>query len=152
MRMNRSNLRQLLLGSLDQAAERLARTGLSLDFIKFGIVGSMGFCWDTATVYSLRRFTGLYLAGLAGFIVAASANWAVNRVWTFRHKTQEQLHRQWAKFLIANLAGFTLNRGSFFILITVNTHFRSQPVFAIIFGSLAGLAVNYLLSKRYVFK
>jgi putative flippase GtrA len=125
---------------------------LSPDFIRFGIVGTLGFCWDTATVYALRHHTSLYAAGTAGFLVAASANWLLNRLWTFRHQTHEPFHRQWAKFLAANLLGFCLNRGTFFILISVSRLCHNAPVLAIIAGSFAGLTVNYFLSKRFVFR
>ncbi len=75
----------------------VARVGIPLDFLRFGVVGALGFCWDTATVYALRHAVGLYAAGTAGFIVAATANWALNRAWTFRHRAHEPAHTQWAE-------------------------------------------------------
>jgi putative flippase GtrA len=125
---------------------------ISPDFIRFGLVGALGFCFDTATVYGLRHVAGLYVAGAAGFVVAASANWFLNRLWTFRHKIHGPAHRQWAKFLVANLLGFILNRGTFFTLISISRLCYQQPVLGIIAGSLAGLTVNYFLSKRFVFQ
>ncbi|MDE8347992.1 MAG: GtrA family protein [Acidocella sp.] len=128
-----------------------AQLNISADFIRFGVVGSMGFCWDTATVYALKSFINLYIAGAAGFFVAASANWAANRFWTFAHKDHGAMHVQWMRFLATNTVGFVFNRGVFFILITVSLSCRQQPVYAIIAGSFAGLGFNYFLSKRYVF-
>jgi len=141
-----------LTAVLDGLVALLARTGLSQDFIRFGIVGTLGFCWDTGTVYSLRGPVGLYVAGTAGFLVAATANWGLNRIWTFRHQTHGAAHRQWAKFMLANLLGFFLNRGTFFTLITISPLCHAQPVLPIIAGSAAGLVFNYLLSKRFVFR
>jgi putative flippase GtrA len=69
--------------------KRPAKLPVSPDFIRFGIVGTLGFCWDTATVYALRHLVGLYVAGTAGFLVAATANWLLNRLWTFRHQTHQ---------------------------------------------------------------
>ncbi len=140
-----------VLGWLDDGVVLLSRTGISQDFLRFGVVGVLGFCWDTATVYALRGLVGLYAAGAAGFFVAATLNWLVNRVWTYQHLKHGSAHRQWAKFLVANSIGFIFNRGTFFTLITVNALCRSQPVLPIICGSLAGLIFNYLLSKRFVF-
>ncbi len=125
---------------------------MGADFVRFGVVGALGFCWDTATVYSLRHLVGLYVAGTAGFLVAASANWAANRVWTFRHREHDSMHQQWLRFLAANLVGFVFNRGVFFTLITVNEVCRREPVFAIVAGSFAGLGFNYFLSRRFVFR
>ena len=90
--------RQLLL-LLDNAVLLLARTGLSADFIRFGVVGTLGFCWDTATVYATKNHFGLYVAGTLGFFVAATVNWAFNRWWTFRHRAHIAAHVQWLKFL-----------------------------------------------------
>ncbi|HQT65290.1 MAG TPA: GtrA family protein [Acidocella sp.] len=128
-----------------------ARLNISEDFIRFGMVGTMGFCVDTITVYTLRGFIGLYAAGTVSFIVAASANWAVNRAWTFGHKNHDAMHTQWVRFLMVNLIGFIFNRGCFFTFITISSFCHNQPVYAIIAGSFAGLGFNYFLSKRFVF-
>lgn len=124
---------------------------ISPDFLRFGIVGTIGFCWDTSTVYLLRHSVGLYVAGTAGFIVAATSNWALNRFWTFQHRTHDAMHRQWLRFLITNLIGFAVNRGLFFTLVSINPLCRNQPVIPIILGSIAGLGFNYVLSRKFVF-
>lgn len=147
-----------LLTLLDKGVALLARVGLSENFIRFGIVGVLGFCWDTGTVYSLRHFTNLYVAGTCGFLVAATANWAVNRLWTYRHHEHAAPHVQWAKFMTANAIGFIFNRGVFFALVSKffstaarTDIFSAQPVLAIAAGSISGLCFNYFLSKRFVF-
>lgn len=137
---------------LDAAVARLARFGLSETFLRFGMVGTLGFCWDTATVYALNPVAGPYSAGTCGFFVAASANWALNRAWTYRHQAHEAPHVQWLKFLIANLIGFVFNRGTYFTLITVSPVCHRHLVLAILAGSAAGLVFNYFLSKRFVFR
>ena len=141
----------LALKLLDDVVAIVSRTGMSESFIRFGIVGTMGFMWDTGTVYSLRNFTNLYVAGIFGFFVAATANWALNRLWTFRFHTHAAPHIQWAKFLAANAIGFVFNRGAFFTLISISALCAQQPVLAIVAGSIAGLCFNYFLSKRLVF-
>ncbi|MDD2705903.1 MAG: GtrA family protein [Acidocella sp.] len=140
-----------LLGGLDTCVVLLARMGFSESFIRFAIVGVSGFCWDTGTFYLLRLYTNPYAAATCSFIVAATANWALNRLWTFRHHNHAAAHVQWAKFMTANIIGFAANRGTLFILISRSEFFYSQPVLAIIAGSIAGLSFNYFLSKRYVF-
>jgi putative flippase GtrA len=142
-------LEQALLAHILKIA---TKAGLSEHFLRFAIVGSIGFCWDTATVYCLRSLVNLYIAGTAGFIVAASANWGLNRVWTFRHTALEAAFCQWLKFLAANFVGFTINRGIFFTLISINYTCRSNPILPIIAGSISALAINYFLSKRFVFR
>jgi putative flippase GtrA len=149
--MSQDTVSKQIFAGLDAGVGLLARTGISESFIRFTIVGAMGFCWDTGTVYALRAHTGLYIAGAFGFFVAATANWAANRLWTFRHHAHSAPHIQWAKFLAANFIGFIFNRGVFFALISISALCYNQPVLAIIAGSIAGLCFNYFLSKRLVF-
>ncbi|HEY1857194.1 GtrA family protein [Acidocella sp.] len=150
--MSRNSFARQVLSLLDAGVVLLARTGLSQDFIRFGAVGALGFCWDTATVYATRNHFGLYVAGTLGFFVAATVNWAINRWWTFRHHTHGAAHVQWLKFLATNLVGFIFNRGTFFALVAISPLCRAQPVLAIVAGTASGLVFNYFLSKKLVFR
>ncbi len=142
---------QKILAGLEASVALFSRSGVSEKFIRFAIVGVMGFFWDTSTVYALRGVMGLYMAGVMGFLVAATANWGANRIWTFRHHIHTAPHVQWMRFLLANSIGFVFNRGTFFALISISKLCHNQPVLPIIAGSAAGLSFNYFLSKRFVF-
>jgi putative flippase GtrA len=121
-------------------------------FLRFGTVGAFGFVIDTATVYALRGALGLYGAGLVAYVVAASANWALNRSWTFRGRSGGgAAHRQWARFMLVNLAGFILNRGTYAVLVSAVPLCASQPVIAVAAGAVAGMGVNFTLCRRVVF-
>ena len=124
---------------------------LVAQFLRFGVVGACGFVVDTATVYALRFTLGLYGAGMVSYLLAATSNWALNRIWTFRGQGSGPAHRQWARFMVANLAGFVLNRGTYAALVTWVPLCASQPVFAVAAGSVAGMFVNFGLSRRVVF-
>jgi len=121
-------------------------------FLKFGTVGTFGFLVDTATVYALRGRLGLYGAGIAAYFVAATWAWALNRLWTFRGLGGGPAHRQWVRFLVANSAGFVLNRGAYAILVTFVPLCAEQPVYAVAAGAVAGMFVNFSLSRSMVFR
>ena len=121
-------------------------------FLRFGIVGAFGFLIDTAIVYSLRRGLGIYGSGVVAYIAVATINWAFNRVWTFRGYGSGAIHRQWAMFMITNLAGFVLNRGTYALLVTFVPLAYAQPVIAVAAGAIAGLFVNFGLSRTVVFR
>jgi putative flippase GtrA len=129
-----------------------ARLALAFEFIRFGTVGFGGFLVDTSVVYGLRFWLGLYGAGLVSFVAAASFTWAVNRVWTFRGRGGGSLIRQWLHFMAANALGFTLNRGTYFILVAFVPVCASNPVLAILAGVAAGMLVNFHLSRKLVFR
>jgi putative flippase GtrA len=118
-------------------------------FLRFGVVGVLGFFVDTATVYALRFPLGLYAAGACAYVTAASANWLLNRVWTFRATSGDQpAARQWVLFVLANGVGFILNRGTFFFLVATVPLCVVYPVLAVAAGSVAGMLVNFALSRR----
>ena len=130
-----------------------ARTGRFVNrFIRFGAVGTLGFLVDAATVTATAPLLGLYVAGLAAYLVAATANWFVNRIWTFRGPHRLSMVRQWAMFLAANSLGFVLNRGTYVVLIATVALCHAHPVVAIMAGSVAGLFANFFLSQRVVFR
>ncbi len=129
-----------------------ARVFVLVQFLKFGTVGTLGWLADTATVYSLRHWLGLYGAGAAAYLVGASVTWLFNRLWTFRGMGQSPMHRQWARFLMVNLVGFALNRGAYALLVTFVPLCAQQPVFATAGGAIAGMFMNFGLSRTMVFR
>jgi len=129
-----------------------ARLRLLVQFLKFGVVGVLGFVVDTSVVYALRFRIGLLGAGLAAFVVAATANWVMNRLWTFRGQGSAPLHVEWARYMMANLGGFVLNRGTYALLVTFVAVCADQPVLAVAAGSIAGMGVNFVLSRKMVFR
>lgn len=128
------------------------RIFLLVQFMKFGTVGAVGWMADTTTVYSLRYSLGLYGAGAAAYLVGASVTWLLNRLWTFRGLGGGPVHRQWARFLMVNLVGFTLNRGTYAIVVTYVPLCARQPVFATAAGAVAGMFMNFGLSRTMVFR
>jgi putative flippase GtrA len=129
-----------------------ARIRTVVQFLMFGTVGTFGFVLDTATVYALRYQLGLYGAGLVSYVIAATGTWICNRLWTFRGRGSGPAHRQWARFLAANAVGFVLNRGTYALLITFVALCAAQPVFATGAGAIAGMFVNFGLSRAIVFR
>jgi len=141
-----------LPGSLRAHASE-ARIRLLVQFVMFGMVGLIGFIIDTGTVYALRHAVGLYVAGLAAYFTAATGTWFCNRCWTFRHLGRsDKWHVQWRRFLAANLSGFAINRGVYALLVTFVSLAARQPVIAVFAGAMAGMTLNFNLSRRLVFR
>jgi putative flippase GtrA len=132
--------------------ERALDPAIAAQFLKFGTVGGFGFLADTAIVYTLRGALGLYAAGMVSYVLVATLNWALNRVWTFRGRGSEPAHHQWAKFLAMNLLGLVLNRGTYAALIATVPLCVKAPVLAIAAGSIAGMIANFTLSRWVVFR
>jgi putative flippase GtrA len=129
-----------------------AHRALVAQFLRFGTVGSFGFLVDWGVVEAAKGWLGLAGAGLLSFFVAASANWFLNRIWTFKGQHRGRMHHQWLRFLAANAGGFVLNRGAYLILIAVAPLCVRYPVLAVAAGSIAGMGVNFFMARRVVFR
>lgn len=127
---------------------------LCRQFLQFGVVGTVGFLVDNAFVYTAHFLfgLGLILAGLLSFFVAATGNWFLNRVWTFKGASTGRLHHEWLRYLGTNAIGFVLNRGVYIALIATTAICVAHPVLALAAGSVAGLGVNFVMSRRMVFR
>jgi putative flippase GtrA len=150
-----AHLQSIVLRWVPPPLRRVAtpeRVHVAEQFVRFGLVGLAGLATDTAVVYATRHPLGLYGAGLLAYVVATSVNWILNRNWTFRGRGSEPAHRQWIRYLAANLIGFVLNRGTFALMVTFVAVAAAQPVIATAAGAIAGMFVNFSLSRRMVFR
>jgi len=130
-----------------------ARLRLFLEFFRFGVVGTIGFMVDTAVLYAgLALGLGLYGGRALSYLVAASTTWALNRIWTFRGRGSGPAHRQWVLFLVVNLIGFAMNYGTYAALISWVPIANAYPVLGVAAGAIAGMAGNFILSRRLVFQ
>lgn len=130
-----------------------ARLRLFLEFFRFGVVGTIGFMVDTAVLYAgLALGLGLYGGRALSYLVAASTTWALNRIWTFRGRGSGPAHRQWVLFLVVNLIGFAMNYGTYAALISWVPIASAYPVLGVAAGAIAGMAGNFILSRRLVFQ
>ena len=138
-----------------------ALLSLAAEMLRFGTVGGLGLLWDVSTFYLVERALGFLVrpvasfvgATLAAYLVAATMNWMLNRLWTFRGRSnRDGLFRQWLSFLGANGLGFSLNRSTVFFLAWYSPFCFAHPVMALAAGSLSGMSANFILSRRLVFR
>jgi putative flippase GtrA len=130
-----------------------------VQFIRFAIIGTLGFVWDTIIVYTLTpRISvyapqdGVYIAGIISYFIVASINWLLNRIWTYAHVSHGVRHRQLMMFLLANSVGLVLNRGTYSLLVHFVPFCRVYLVLPVAAGGVCGMFVNFFLSRRLVFR
>jgi len=127
---------------------------LAAEFLRFGVVGTVGFVVDTLVLYAaIGLGAGLYGGRIASYVAAATTTWALNRAWTFRDGAAgSAAGRQWALFLLVNLVGFAVNYGTYVLLVGHVPLVAEYPVLGVAAGSLAGMTGNFLLSRHFVFR
>jgi putative flippase GtrA len=119
-------------------------------FFRFAAVGVAGFVVDTAVLYAVKGMLGLYLGRIVSYLAAATLTWALNRRFTFVTATHAPKFKQWLEFLVANVFGAIVNYGVYSAAVTW-TIAGAFPVLGVAAGSIAGLAVNFTVNKRWVF-
>lgn len=130
------------------------RAALAQEFLRFGVVGTIGFLVDTGVLYgAIWLGAGLYLGRAISYVTAATTTWALNRAWTFRGRgSGAPIHRQWALFVVVNLGGFTLNYGTYAAMVATMPFVAANPIIGVAAGSIVGMFANFALSRRLVFR
>ncbi len=130
------------------------RSPAFVQFAKFCVVGTVGFVVDAGSLYLLMSFANLdpYTGRIFSFLLAATVTWTLNRNYTFRRSLPAPRARQWARFVTANTLGGVLNYGVYSALVLSGGWFLEAPVLAVAVGSIAGLAFNFTVSRKFVFK
>jgi len=122
-------------------------------FVRFSIVGAIGFCVDTAVLYAAIYLlsTGPYFGRLLSYLVAASSTWYLNRVITFPDSRGGHKGKEWLKFVAFNSFGGVVNYSTYVLYLRLSGPSLAAPVIGVGLGACAGLLVNYTLSRHLVF-
>ena len=146
-------VRARLPAPLAETADRfLAR--LDPTFLRFGVVGSTGFCVDAAVLYLVTQAFGFnpFTGRMVSFTVAVAVTWFLNRRWTFRSAGGPGGLKQAAVYFGVQCAGLAAN---FSVYSTIILTFGVPKVWLVIplaFGSIAGLCLTFLGSKHLAFR
>ena len=124
-------------------------------FLRFCLVGAVGFLLDAGTLYWLLAVTplGPLPARALSYLLAATGTWLLNRRYTFGdHRNERPLNREWVHYLAVNALGGGLNYLTYALLVLGVPAVRAQPVLGVAAGSALALLFNYFANKRLVFR
>jgi putative flippase GtrA len=126
-------------------------------FLRFALIGAAGFAVNEAALWLALHVLRLdpYAGGVFSFLVAVTFTWWGNRNLTFRAHAAlggRAMLAEWLKFIGANGVGFFVNYGVYAALIAFAPKPLGNPFVALAVGTLGGLAFNYVLSSRLVFR
>jgi putative flippase GtrA len=123
-----------------------------MQFLRFALVGCAGFVVDAGVLNAVLLLgADRYSGRLVSYLAAATTTWVLNRNYTFREQRDVRRLREWGRFLASNAFGGCVNWVTYALLVTVSGTVSAHPVIGVAVGSLAGLAVNFTLSRRFVF-
>ena len=125
------------------------------EFVRFAAVGTVAFVVDTMVLYlALWVGLGLYAGRVVSYLAAATFTWYGNRHITFvdaRARARRRSAAEWLRFLLTNLVGgaSTMRCTRGWSVIRTRAEY---PVLGVAAGAIAGLSVNFTLSKLLVFR
>lgn len=122
---------------------------------KFGAVGGVGFVIDNGvTLYLMHgpMSDSEAKARFVGATVATVFSWIANRLWTFRHRRQQNVLREFVMFIIINAIGIGISTG-FTAIAKYGMNIQDKNVLfaAGILGILVATVVRFFAYRFLVF-
>lgn len=139
------------------AIASLVRAATTSRFLRFCVVGTIGFAIDASTFYLLHDVAGLspYAARAFSILISMTCTWFGNRSLTFRDHAAtgpRAILREYLTFAGTNAIGAMANYSTFAALIAFAPYPFSYRYFALAAGTGVGLVFNFTLSQRIVFR
>ncbi|WP_206996365.1 GtrA family protein [Trinickia mobilis] len=128
----------------------------------FGVAGMAGFLADAGVLYLMLALgLGYYAGRVVSFLGAVFVTWQINRHYTFTPRASampatprraRSLWSEWWRYLFAMSGGGAVNYLAYSATVFLLHPMRFLPLFAVAVGSVAGLGVNFVSAKFWVFR
>ncbi|HAM11333.1 MAG: glycosyl transferase family 2 [Bacteroidetes bacterium GWF2_41_9] len=119
-------------------------------FLKFCVVGSSGMVIDFGTTWLLKERIKInkYAANSTGFILAASSNYFLNRIWTFQNH-DPAIATQYISFILISVVGLGINNLVIYLLNDrLRYNFYLSKLFAIAVVTIWNFLMNFIITFR----
>ncbi len=93
-----------------------------------------------------------FSAKIISFVCAASATWLFNRNFTFRGHRRHSLLGEWMRYMFAMSGGGLCNYAAYTATVVAFNFDKQWLVLPQMAGSIAGLGVNYLASRYWIYR
>jgi putative flippase GtrA len=121
-------------------------------FLRFAMVGALGFVTDFSMLYVAVTWLGLgTIAGrIVSFLIAATVTWKANRHFTFERAGAGSVH-EWLRYLLLTSVGGGINVAVYQTWLWLTDHRTLNLFLGVAFGSAVAMLFNFVISKRAVF-
>ncbi len=126
---------------------------LRRQLLHFALAGTLGFVVDAALVQGLVRFAGMdpYLARIPAVAAAILTTFAYNRAITFADRRSPRLLAEFGRYVLSCSAGLAANYAAYAAVLGGFPALRDWPVAGVAVGALAGMVVNFVAARYFVF-
>jgi len=121
-----------------------------LKFFKFCAVGGSGLLVDYALTFLCKEKLKFnkYLSNSIGFVIAASSNYILNRIWTFG-SVNDNITTEYFSFILVSVVGLLINNAILWIV-------HEKMKFNFYLSKLAAIGVatfwNFIANYSFTFK
>jgi dolichol-phosphate mannosyltransferase len=101
-----------ILGYLYKLVESIPyKKNLFVEFFKFAFVGAIGTIVNLLVLYLLTEFVHVYyiLSAIFAFVVAATHNFILNKLWTFKERLEDNFSKKYVQFFSVCLISLIVN-------------------------------------------
>lgn len=125
-----------------------------LEILLFGVSGVAGYIVDVSITSVLSPLLGIYVSRIPAFVAAATATWIINRNLAFRKRNSvhNKLWTEYIHYLSLMIGGLIVNYITYAISITILHDYSFKIFISVAIGSLAGMFINFVTSRKYIFK
>lgn len=119
--------------------------------LRFLFVGGIGLCTDACALYSFRGLIGLIPAKIVSYLIAYTVTWILNRIFTFHSKNPRRVQEWFIYTIIYSLTG-VFHVMLFAYLVHHHMILNKYPIVALLITAAIISIINFLMSKKIVFK
>ena len=141
------------MGPAQEHMKGVVRRLLRQDFVRFCMVGAVGFLINLVILKLLHDAWGwpIVLATLIGSEVAYFSNFLFHNSWTYKHKAkvEKSFKRLLVQFHLSAWSGMLLNVLIVYIAVTM---FHLDSAIGLVIASVIVLFWNYVWTKFYIWR
>lgn len=121
-------------------------------WLRFGIVGAIGFVIDTGLLSLCFNVFGLgaLLGRVPGFVLSVLATWYLNSCFTFKQAQMLKL-KNFMHYFLSNIVGMSINWSIYTLCLYSHPIFLVYPFLAVIPASGTAMFFNYNMAKFVLF-
>lgn len=121
--------------------------------LRFALSGVAGFLVDASVLWiALHLGLGYFVGRIPSFLAAVWTTWRINRRFTFAGRPKLSAWQEWWRYLAAMSAGACINYSAYSVTVLTLPHTSELPFIGLVVGSLAGMVVNFISARWWVFR
>jgi putative flippase GtrA len=126
---------------------------LKRQLVHFAFAGFVGFVVDAGLLYiALWLGLGYFTGRIVSFFCAVITTWAINRRLAFRGGSRRPWLAEFGHYLMAMILGGVVNYAAYSLVVLMAPHTALTPLIAVASGVAAGMSINFLSAKFWVFR